>query len=97
MGKSLSKEQRDAWADRIQLQQESGLSIQRWCKENAVTPHLFHYWKQRLLPNEIDRASFAELTEQTGCTIDIAWQDVRIHIDSPTVRKAFQVLKELKC
>jgi hypothetical protein len=97
MGKPLSKEQRQAWADRIHSQQASGLSIQCWCEKNAVVPHLFHYWKRRLVPNTINQSSFTELTDQKGCTIDIECQNVRIRIESPTLNLAFQALRELKC
>ncbi|MCC5831969.1 MAG: hypothetical protein JJU12_02880 [Chlamydiales bacterium] len=97
MGKPFSQEQREAWVGRIQSQQASGLSIQRWCEENSIASHLFHYWRRRLFPNTIDRSSFTELTDQKGCTIDIECQGARMRIESPTLKRAFQVLRELKC
>jgi hypothetical protein len=97
MGKSFSEDQRHSWAEKIKSQQESGLSIQRWCDENAIASHLFYYWKRRLFPNPIDRCSFAELTDQKRCAIDIEYQGVRIRIESSTLRQGFQVLGKLKC
>jgi len=97
MGKPISQKQRQAWAEKILCQKQSGLSIDRWCKNNQIAPHLFHYWKRRLFPSTINRSSFTELTNQKGCTIEIECQDVRIRINSPTLKQAFQALKELKC
>lgn len=97
MGKPFSQKQRQAWIEKIQAQQESGLSIQKWCKENAIAPHLFHYWKPQLFPKAIHRSNFIELDDQKDCVIDIGCQGVLIHIESPTLKQAFQALKELGC
>lgn len=97
MGKPFSTEQRHIWKEKIQSQKESGLSIQRWCQENQIAPHLFHYWNKQLFKKEFERNSFAELTDQKGCTIDIEYREIRIHLEAVSLRQALQVLKELKC
>jgi hypothetical protein len=97
MGKSLSLEQQQVWVEKIRSQKTSGLSINRWCKNAQIAPHVFYYWKRRLLPDSINRSSFAELTSQKRCTIEIKCEDVCIHIEAPNRSKAFQALRELRC
>ena len=36
------------WQQRIQACMSSGLSVNRWCKENHVSSPSFYYWKNRL-------------------------------------------------
>lgn len=36
------------WADRLQRQPQSGLSITRFCLSEGVSPISFHSWKRRL-------------------------------------------------
>ena len=33
------------WMEMIHAQKESGLSIQRWCKENNISEHNYYYRK----------------------------------------------------
>lgn len=97
MGKPFSSEKRQAWVERINAQQQSGLSIEKWCKKNQTAPYVFHYWKRRLFPKSIERSSFTELIDQKNCSIDIEYQNVHIRITSPNLKQAFQALRELKC
>ena len=97
MGKPFSTEQRNLWKEKIQSQKKSGLSIQRWCQENNTALHLFHYWNKQLFPKVFEKSSFAELIDQKGCSIDIEYQEIRIHLEAATLRQIFQVLKEFKC
>jgi hypothetical protein len=97
MGKSLSPEQKQTWIEKIQRQQKSGLTIEKWCTENEISSHVFHYWKKRLFPCVIDRNSFSELTDQKACLLNINYQDVHVHIKAPSLKQCLSVLKELKC
>jgi hypothetical protein len=98
MGKPLTQEQRDNWAERIHNQQNSGLSIQRWCQENQISAHVFHYWKKRLASKApLDRSSFTELVSPKGCTFIIEYQGVRVHFESSSLKQCLAVLRELKC
>lgn len=37
------------WAARIEAQQVSGMTVQRWCAENGINPktYYYHLWKLR--------------------------------------------------
>ena len=51
MGASMGRltiEQRSAWADHLQAQRDSGLTQQVYCKQQALKPHQFWYWKRKL-------------------------------------------------
>lgn len=97
MAKPLSSEQRQEWAEKIQAQRASGLSVDRWCKNNQIASHVFYYWKQRLFPQPPSQGCFTELVDQQGCSIDIECQGSHIRIESPTLKQAFHILKGLKC
>jgi len=97
MGKPLTSEQRQEWAKKIKRQQESGLSIEKWCHEKGLNPHVFHYWKKRLFSPPIDRNSFTELAGQNDCSLNIDYQEVQVHIKAPSLKQCLSVLKELKC
>lgn len=36
------------WLEMIHAQKESGLSIQRWCKENNISENCYYYRKSKL-------------------------------------------------
>lgn len=97
MGKPFSPEQRQAWLEKIHCQQKSGKSIEKWCKENHIGAHVFHYWKRRLFPPVLDRSSFTELTDQKACSLQIDYQDVNVQIKAPSLKQCLAVLKALKC
>ena len=97
MAKPFSQEQREEWVGKIQNQQNSGLSIQKWCQINQISPHIFYYWKKRLISKtSLDQSSFTELVDK-GCTFTIEYQNVRVHIESSTLKQCLAVLRELKC
>jgi len=50
MPKPISVEKKIEWEARIHQQRESGLSIDRWCRQNQLTSCSFHYWKNRFQP-----------------------------------------------
>lgn len=98
MPKPLTPEKKQEWKDKIHEQEKSGLSIEGWCRENQIPSYVFHYWKKRLFPKtNLTPASFTELVNPKGCTIDIECQDVRIHLESSTLKQCLKILKELKC
>ena len=43
----LPAEKKIEWEEKIRQQRESGLSIERWCEQNQIATHVFHYWKTR--------------------------------------------------
>ena len=38
----------DEWAERIAVQQRSGMSVKQFCKEQGVTEYSFYAWRKRL-------------------------------------------------
>lgn len=98
----VSPEQKLDWAEKIRKQQESGLSIEKWCQQNQIPTHQFHYWKARLLPqSKVTRANFKEITAREGTGITLEYQAVRIHLDpnfEPSILKqCLTILKEVVC
>ena len=77
-----SSEKRIQWEARIRQQRESGMSIEKWCREQQLASHVFHYWKDQLFPRPHNtRASFVELSHEHGAGISIEWRGMRILID----------------
>lgn len=97
MPKPTSPEKKLEWHENIRKQRESGLSIQKWCDENRIPVHIFHYWKKRLSPVHIDRNAFTELVDQQGCSIDIQYQGAQLRLTASTLKQCLCVLRELKC
>ncbi len=70
------------WQQKIRLQKESGLSIERWCRDNKISSALFHYWKTRLFPKTpLDRSSFVEASDPKKTGITLEYKDIFIHLD----------------
>ena len=38
----------DEWAERIAVQQGSGISVKQFCKEQGLTEYSFYAWRKRL-------------------------------------------------
>lgn len=38
----------DEWAERISVQQRSGMSVKQFCKEQELTEYSFYAWRKRL-------------------------------------------------
>jgi hypothetical protein len=90
------------WEARILQQRESGLSIERWCRQNKITSCSFHYWKDRLFSkSELTSSSFAELPEDQGSGIAIEYQGMRVLIeksfDPDTLKWRLAALKSFLC
>ena len=43
------KQNQELWQERIKDWQQSGLSASAWCEQHNLKPHLFFYWKRKLL------------------------------------------------
>ena len=102
MPKPVSTEKKIEWETKIRQQRESGLSIDRWCRQNQVTSYSFHYWKNRLQPKtELTRSCFTELPIDQGTGISIEYQGIRILIeksfDPATLQNCLSALRGLQC
>lgn len=82
MPKPISAEKKLDWETKIRQQQTSGLSIDRWCRQNQITPCSFYYWKDRLFSKtKLTRSDFIELPINQGTGICIEYQGMRVLID----------------
>jgi hypothetical protein len=84
--------EKEIWAERIQEQQASGLSIKKWCQSKKLWPHAFYYWKKALAP-----ITFQEIADTSRCRVEITYQGVKIHLESSSLKQCLSVLKELTC
>jgi prephenate dehydratase len=55
-------ELKTAWADKISIWRESGLSMAAWCRENNESYYRFTYWRKRLESKAQNNGRFVELT-----------------------------------
>jgi len=42
----------DEWAERIAVQQRSGITVRQFCKEQGLTEYSFYAWRKRLQKKE---------------------------------------------
>jgi hypothetical protein len=54
----------DQWAERIAVQQRSGISVKQFCKEHALTECSFYAWRKRLQENGPVRFALVERSER---------------------------------
>lgn len=102
MQKPISIEKKLEWETKIRQQRESGLSIDRWCRQNQVTSCSFYYWKNRLQPKaELSRSCFTKLPIDQGTGVTMEYQGIRILIeksfDPATLRSCLAALRGIQC
>lgn len=90
------------WEEILLKQHESGLSANRWCIENSISVHTFHYWRKKLLPkNDLTRSCFTELVEENEAGVTIEYQGFSVllnrQFDPSTLKRCLETLKEIKC
>lgn len=109
MSQSSSEEKKEQWKELVLKQRDSGLSIQRWCRQNQVVVHNFYYWRDKLFPKTLTRSSFVEIdptnegnssfAKQTKITIE--FREIRIHLehqfDFSILEQCLKALKEMRC
>lgn len=91
MPSQASLEKQREWKALIERQKQSGLSIEKWCLQNQLRPHTFHYWRDKLFPKQLQKSNFTELkTKKLDTTISLQTHGVCIRIDSdcdPNIRR----------
>jgi len=100
MSKPISLEKRTEWEEKFRQQRESGLSIDRWCRDKQIPPHAFYYWKERLFPKSlITHLSFTELANAKTTGITIEYRNLRICLDKRfdliVLKQCLSVLMEM--
>ena len=85
-----SEERQLEWKSRIGQQRQSGLSIEKWCLQNQISPHTFHYWKDKLFPKQLEKSSFTELNMKRPDAICLQARGIYVRMGSdcdPHLRK----------
>src|SRR3569833_54990 len=62
-GKALRNEH---WRERIAQQERSGVSVQRFCKEQGLTVQSFYVWRKRLRNQQSMRFALVETGSRHG-------------------------------
>ena len=93
------------WAARIAECRNSGMPVNRWCKENGVCEQTFYKWQRKLfaMAKAQQETQFAEITpaapmkaeHQTAVTIRTAGIAVDVHAgaDRATVETVLRIMK----
>lgn len=102
MAQPTSPEKKLVWKEKIRQQQESGISIEKWCHQNQIAPHRFHYWRSRLFPKPLlTRSCFTELPSNGKTGVIIEYRGFRVHVDKcfdpSTLKSCLLTLEEIKC
>jgi hypothetical protein len=90
MPKSLSENKKLKWKNLIEEQRQSGLSIKKWCQQQNLVPNIFHYWKAKFFPKELQTSSFVELKVKRPNEISLQTRGLYIRLSSdcdPVLRK----------
>lgn len=81
MTKRFSIAQRNQWKEKILSQQQSGLPISSWCRQNNIPIHNFYYWKGKLFPKpSLDQSSFVELQDNADKNAHSSIKSISIDI-----------------
>jgi hypothetical protein len=93
----------DEWAERIAVQQRSGISVKQFCKERGLTEYSFYAWRKRLQERGPVRFALVERSvRRQGPTAEAALELVlatgeRLRIgtgvDAATLRAVLDVLR----
>ena|ERR1700728_1464011 len=101
MPNPASEDKQLEWKNLIEKQGQSGLSVEKWCLQNQLSPHVFHYWKKKLFPKRLQKSSFTELNMRRPDEISLQVRGLYIRMGSdcdPRLRKQlFDLFAGLPC
>lgn len=76
------------WKRLIEEQRQSGLSVDKWCSQNQISPSTFQYWKDKLFPRLLKKDYFMELKRPDAISLQARGLYVRMGSDcDPEIRK----------
>ncbi|MFA5250415.1 MAG: hypothetical protein WC371_03280 [Parachlamydiales bacterium] len=100
MANPASLKKRQEWKDKILKQKASGKTIESWCRENSIAPHLFHYWKKQFFSEAFNRSGFTELGDRNA-GVAIECKGVVVHLersfDPAVLKSCLSILRTGKC
>jgi hypothetical protein len=101
MPNPASEDKQLEWKNFIEQQRQSGLSVEKWCRQNQIKPHAFQYWKDKLFRKQLQKSSFTELNMKRSDAISLQAQGLYVRMSSdcdPHLRKQlFSLFAELSC
>lgn len=101
MPRPASEAKKLEWNRLIEEQRQSGLSIEKWCRQKNLTPHTFHYWKDKLFPKQLQKASFTELNMRRPDAISLQARGLYVRMggdcDSILRKQIFALFAEAAC
>ena len=101
VAKKLSTRDED-WRTRISAQERSGISIKRFCQQQALSEKSFYYWRKRLQTTTSMRFALVEAEPRRGTAEPAALELVlrtgeRLRIsagvDAATLRQVLEALR----
>lgn len=95
MPRPSSEDKKLEWKHLIEQQRQSGISIEKWCRQQNLIPHTFHYWKDKLFPKQLQKTSFTELSVRRQDVISLQARGLYVRMSSdcdPALRKQFFAL-----
>jgi hypothetical protein len=95
MPRPVSEAKKLEWNRLIEEQRQSGLSIEKWCRHQNLTPHTFHYWKDKLFPKQLQKTSFTEFNMRRHEAISLQARGLYVRMGNdcdPILRKQFFAL-----
>ena len=100
MAKASQQEIRQ-WKENLQKQQESGLSVAQWSRQNNIPSYAFHYWKRKLSHLPLSRASFSEIKTSQQNKITIEFRGFFIHVnegfEEQILKRCLVLLRHFSC
>jgi transposase-like protein len=92
----------DDWRTRISAQEQSGISVKQFCKQQGITEQSFYYWRKRLQTTTSMRFALVEAEPLRGTAEHAAMELVlttgeRLRIsagvDAATLRQVLEALR----
>lgn len=85
MSDKIKKNNEAMWLDRVQAYRASGLSINHWCKENAVKSSSFHYWLKKFSEHDEQHVTqWGEIKMTQTITVSPS-KPIRLYLNDVTV------------
>ena len=79
MAKGFDLEKRQAWVSRLKRFRASGLTIAKFCQQESVGVHTFHYWARRIGAAESTAARTTRRSAPTFAVESVSSPPSRVH------------------
>jgi transposase-like protein len=93
----------DCWRERIEAQERSGLTVERFCKEQGLTQQSFYLWRKRLREQQPMRFALVETGSvrrqpETEAALELVLGSgerlrIGVGVDATTLRTVLEALR----